>query len=92
MVVVPNGPFMINRFLARNPTPYPILTDKGAQVAGQYFQKKGLFNLGTPAVILVAQGGTVAYTHYANSLIAEPDNAEPLAVLANLSSNHPLHG
>lgn len=84
LVVVPNGPVMIGRYLASNPTPYPILTDKGAKVAEQYFQVKHLFALGTPTVIIVDRSGKIAYTHYANSLIEEPGTEEPLAVLAGL--------
>lgn len=87
LVMVPNGPFMINRYLDGNPTPYPILTDKGSKVARQYFQVKHFFAFGTPTVIIVDRSGKIAYTHYANSLIEEPGNEEPLAVLAELHEN-----
>jgi len=50
-------------------------------VAGQYLQVKRFFALGTPSVFLVDRGGRIRYAHYASSLIAEPDNREPLAVL-----------
>jgi peroxiredoxin len=87
LVVVPNGPFMINRYLSNHPTPYPILTDKGSKVAEQYFQAKQLFAFGTPTVIIVDRAGKIAYTHYADSLIEEPGDDEPLAVLANQQTN-----
>ena len=91
LVMVPNGPFMIKRYLATNPTPYPILTDKGASVARQYFQVKQFFAFGTPTVIIVDRSGKIAYTHYAGSLIDEPGNEEPLAVLAKIQT-HDLSG
>jgi peroxiredoxin len=49
-------------------------------------QVKRFFKIGAPTVILVDQQGKVAYTHYATSLIEEPDNREPLEVLAGIIS------
>ena len=86
LVMVPNGPFMIKRYLKYNPTPYLILTDKGSQVAAQYFQVKRFFAIGTPTVFVVDQQGKIAYAHYADSVIEEPCNQEPLVVLAKLAS------
>jgi peroxiredoxin len=86
LVLVPNGPFMIKRYLKNNPTPYPILTDKGSQVAAQYFQVKRFFAIGTPTVFVVDQQGKIAYAYYATSVIEEPHNQEPLTVLAKLAS------
>jgi peroxiredoxin len=86
LVMVPNGPFMIKRYLENNPTPYTILIDKKSQVAGRYFQNKQFFAFGTPTVFVVNREGKIAYTHYANSLIEEPGNEEPLAVLAQLAA------
>ena len=88
--MVPNGPVMIKRFLTKHPMPYAILSDKGSLVAKQYFQKKKVFSLGTPTVILVERGGIIAYTHYADSMIAEPNNEEPLAVLAELANENQM--
>ncbi len=85
LVVVPNGPVMINRYLAKHPTPYTILSDKGSRVAKMYFQEQKFFSLGTPTVILIGRGGKIAFTHYADSLIEEPDNLEPLAVLETMT-------
>jgi len=83
--MVPNGPRMIERYLRETQTPYPILTDKGSQVASAYMQLKRLFKIGSPTVILVDRHGKVAYAYYATSLIEEPDNNEALAALAKLS-------
>jgi peroxiredoxin len=85
LVMVPNGPKMISRYTNGNAIPYPILTDKGSQVAARYFQIKKFLLAGTPSVFLVDRLGKIRYAHYATSLIAEPDNQEPLAVLAGLT-------
>jgi len=84
IVMVPNGPRMIERYIQSNHVLYPILTDKGAVVAGQYFQVKHFFKFGVPSVFLVDREGKIAYVHYAETLISEPDNREPLAVLAGM--------
>ena len=67
LVMVPNGPRTIARFLEGHPMPYPILTDKRAEVAGQYLQFKQFFSLGTPCVFLVDRTGRIVYVHYARS-------------------------
>ena len=84
LVMVPNGPKMIARYTSQTNTPYPILTDKGAKVASEYMQIKKFFLAGTPAVFLVDKTGQIRFVHYATSLIEEPGNKEPLAVLAGL--------
>jgi peroxiredoxin len=81
LVMVPNGPRTIERYLRANPMPYPILTDKRAEVAGQYLQVRQFLSLGTPCVFLVDRSGRIRYTHYARSMIQEPDNRGVLAVL-----------
>jgi peroxiredoxin len=84
LVMVPNGPRTIERYLRTNPMPYAILTDKRAEVAGQYLQVRQFFSLGTPCVFLVDRTGHIRYAHYASSMISEPDNRESLAVLKDL--------
>jgi peroxiredoxin len=84
LVLVPNGPKMIARFRGNHEIPYPILSDRGSRVGEQYFQVKHFFKLGTPTVFVVDQAGRIRYAHYAASLLAEPDNEAPLAVLAQL--------
>ena len=85
LVMVPNGPRMIARYIERHSTPYPILSDKGSAVAGQYLQVKKFFALGTPSVFLVDRARRIRYAHYASSMIEEPDNRESLAVLEGLA-------
>jgi peroxiredoxin len=86
MILVPNGPFMINRYLSKHPSDFTILTDKGAKVAAQYFQVKQFFAVGTPSLFVVDQTGKIAYAYYAKSALEEPGNESPLAALAALSA------
>jgi peroxiredoxin len=88
-VIVPNGPKTIARFVTDHPTPYPILSDKGSKVAAQYhIAIKHLPLIAAayfkPSVFLVDKTGKIIYTNYHTSYIKEPDNREPLAVLARL--------
>ena len=84
LVMVPNGLRMIDRYVTANNTPYPVLSDKGSKVAGQYFQVKQFFKVGTPTVILVDTSGKIQYAHYAGSVIEEPNNDEPLRILRKM--------
>ncbi len=85
MIVVPNGPFMINRYLNIHPSPLTILTDKGAKVAAQFFQVKQFFVIGTPTIFVIDQTGKIAYAYYAKSAREEPGNEGPLAALSKLA-------
>ena len=86
LVMVPNGPKLIERFIQSNDIPYPILTDKGAKTGESYFQVKYFFKLGVPSIFLVDQSGRIAYVYYSSTLISEPDNRKPLAVLAGMQA------
>ena len=89
LVVVPNGPKLIARYVNRTGTPYLILSDKGSQVAKQYaIQTKQalLLTTLTPTVLLVDTPGVIRYARYGSSYIKEPDNQEPLAVLRRMFS------
>ncbi len=83
LVMVPNGPKMIERYIRQNDPPYLILSDKGSKVAEKYLQVKQFFAFGTPSVFLVDQNGKIIYAHYSASLLEEPDNQEPLLILQN---------
>lgn len=85
LVMVPNGPKMIGKHIYQSNTPYRILYDKRSRVAAQYFQEKKFFALGNPTVFLVNREGRIIYTHYANSLLEEPDNNLPLEILQELN-------
>lgn len=87
MVIVPNGSKMIERHVNRNATPYLILSDKGAKVAEQYgveIRKAVLLTAFAPGVFLMDKSGRICYANYETSYVKEPDNNEPLAVLAQL--------
>ena len=87
LVIIPNGPKMIARYIHSNNPPYPILSDKGARVAEQYhIDTKHILRLSafTPTVLLVDRTGMIRYTNYQTSYVQEPDNNEPLSVLAHM--------
>ena len=88
LVMVPNGPFMISRYVGMTKTLYPILSDKGSKVAGEYMQLKRFFAVGTPTVFLVDRQGVIRYAHYAMSVIDEPDNREPLEIMQEMHAAH----
>jgi peroxiredoxin len=90
LVIVPNGPKVIEKHVTGNHTPYPVLSDKGAKVAEQYgidIKRAALLDWAAfkPTVFLVDGTGRICFTNYLNSYIKEPDNKEPFAVLARLS-------
>ncbi|RPI79238.1 MAG: hypothetical protein EHM41_24015 [Chloroflexi bacterium] len=87
LVMVPNGSKLIGMYVHNNPTPYPILSDKGSKVAAQYLQIRKFHIAGTPSVFLVNKTGKICYAHYSTSLIEEPDNRVPLALLAQQNSS-----
>ncbi len=87
LVMVPNGPNRIEKHVTENATPYPVLSDKGAKVAAQYLvetKRAAVFTFFTPSVFLVDTTGRIQYASYADSYLDEPDNHQPLAVLAGL--------
>lgn len=94
LVVLPNGPKMIEKHVRSKATPYPILSDRGAKVAQQYgieTKRTVLITAFTPSVFLVDQTGTIRYTNYSTSYIKEPDNHEPLTVLAQWANESKVH-
>ncbi len=89
LVIVPNGPKMIRRFVDATRLPCPIWSDKGAKVAAQYginTRQLVLLQAFTPTVMLVDPNGVIRYASYGYSYIQEPDNREPLAVLGQLQT------
>jgi len=88
LVIVPNGLKMIGRHVAAHLTPYPVLSDPRSRVAEQY--GIGLFTafsyaMFTPSVFLVDTAGRIRYAHYSSSYVEEPDNREPLSILAGMN-------
>jgi len=88
LVIIPNGPKLIEKHVREYATPYPILSDKGSMVADKYLietKRIVVLTAYAPSVFLVDRMGKVRYAHYASSYVAEPDNNEPLAELARLT-------
>lgn len=84
VVIVPNGSKMIERYVQGKHIPYPILSDKGSIVAGQYgieTKKAVLVTTLMPSVFLVDKDSRIRYSNYLKSYIKKPDNREPLAIL-----------
>jgi peroxiredoxin len=89
VVIVPNGPKMIARYLQSNPTNYIILSDRGARVTdlyGIHTRRIGMVQAFKPGVFLVDRSGTIRYTNYLRSYVKEPDNNAPLVVLAGMNN------
>ena len=88
VVIVPNRPRMVARYVNANDIPYPILSDQGSQVAREYainLRNALGFTAMKPTVFLVNGSGEILYSNYLKSYIKEPDNREPLEVLKNLA-------
>ena len=91
LVMVPNGPKMIERYVTTHDTPYPILSDKNGLVADTYFINirhtflPGIRQVFKPSVFLVDRKGIIRYSNYLKSYIKEPDNNEVLVVLAEIT-------
>lgn len=84
IVVVPNGPRSIERYVTTHAIPYPILTDKGSRVADQYgIETRSFIGVKAmmPTVLLLEPSRKIIYTNYLDSYIKEPDNKEALAML-----------
>jgi peroxiredoxin len=88
LVLAPNKPASLAKYVAAHPTPFPLLSDAGADVAERY----GIEALHLPflplfvgALFVVDRGGRVRYADYAVPLVARPDERAALAVLAGLA-------
>ena len=88
VVIVPNGPRMIERYVQTNAIPYPILSDQGSKVAREYainLRNALVLTAMKPTVFLVDVSGKILYSNYLRSYIKEPDNREPLELLGKLA-------
>lgn len=88
LVMAPNRPPSIAKYLAANPTPFPILSDPGAQIAGLY----GIEAIHAPfltvfigAMFVVDRAGTIRYADYNVPLVRRPDDNPALAAAAALA-------
>ncbi len=88
LVMAPNRPASIARYLNAHPTPFPILSDASARVAESY----GIEAIHAPfmtvfigAMFVVDQAGRIRYADYAVPLVSRPDDSKPLAALAGIA-------
>jgi peroxiredoxin len=91
LVAVPNGPKMIEKYIRNHQNPYLILSDQGGNAAEQYSVQRRRsvpltkIKIFTPSVFLVDRTGKIIYANYSTSYTSEPDNTQPLAILAGLT-------
>jgi peroxiredoxin len=88
LVMAPNRPASIARYVNVHPTPFPILSDPGARVAEAY----GIAAVHAPfltmfvgAMFVVDRTGQIRYADYNVPLVSRPDDSKPLAVLMGLA-------
>ena len=88
VVIVPNGPRMVERYVNAHAIPYPILSDLGSKVAREYginLRNALVLTAMKPTVLLLDKTGKIRYSNYTKSYIKEPDNGEPLEMLRKLA-------
>jgi peroxiredoxin len=88
LVMAPNKPASLAKYIRANPTPFPILSDPGARVAEMY----GIETIHAPfltffigSMFVVDQGGRIQFADYNVPLVARPDEGRALAVLAGMA-------
>ncbi len=88
LVMAPNRPASIARYLNAHPTPFPILSDPGARVAELY----GIDAIRAPfltmfvgAMFVVDRAGRIRFADYNVPLVNRPDDNPALAVSAALA-------
>jgi peroxiredoxin len=88
LVMAPNRPASIAKYLSANPTPFPILSDPGASVAELY----GIEALHAPfltffigAIFVVDRSARIRFADYNVPLVSHPDESKVLAVLAGMA-------
>ncbi len=87
LVMAPNKPASLARYVAAHPTPFPILSDPGASVAERY----GIEAIHAPfltffvgAMFVVDQAGCIRFADYNVPLVARPDELRAWALLGAL--------
>jgi peroxiredoxin Q/BCP len=84
VVIAPNKPASLAKYLNANPTDFPLLSDPGAHTAELY----GIEAIHAPfltvfigAMFVVDQGGRIRFADYNVPLVSRPDDNKALAVL-----------
>ena len=88
IVIAPNKPASIARYVKAQPTEFPILSDPGARTAELY----GIEAVHAPfltvfigAMFVVDQDARVRYADYNVPLVSRPDDNKALAVLMGMA-------
>lgn len=86
LVMAPNQPASIARYLNAYPTPFPILSDPGAEIAQMYGVETvhARFLVFVAAMFVVDQARRIRYVDYDVAII-NPDDSKPLAVVTGIS-------
>lgn len=84
LVMAPNKPASLARYIGANPTPFPILSDPDARTAEMY----GIETIHAPfltffigSMFVVDRGGIVRFVDYNVPLVRRPDDHGAMAVL-----------
>lgn len=88
LVVAPNRPASLARYMRANPTPFLLLSDPGAGVAARYGIEAlhiPFFTMFIGALFVVDRGGRVRYANYEAPLVARPDESAALGVLTGMA-------
>ena len=87
VVVGPEGPAGFRAYWKRERLPFIGLPDPYHTVLKLYGQQVKLFKLGRmPAQVIIDAAGVARWAHYGHSMSDIPDNAELLALLAELGA------
>ena len=88
LVMAPNRPASLARYVNAHPTPFPILSDQGATVAASF----GIEAIHAPfmtvfigAMFVVDRAQRIRYADYSVPLVSRPDDSKPLAALAGIA-------
>lgn len=88
LVIAPNRPASLARYVNAHPTPFSILSDPSAYVAGSYgieVVHKAFLTLFVGASFVVDQAGRICYADYSMPLVGSVDESPALAVLAGMA-------
>ena len=89
IVIAPNKPASLAKYVNAHPTPFPILSDPGATTAERY----GIETIHAPfltffigSMFVVDRSGRVRFADYNVPLVRHPDDNQALAVLTGMAS------
>jgi peroxiredoxin Q/BCP len=87
VVVGPEDAQSFTRYFREQDLPFTGIPDPDHRVLKLYGQEVNLFKLGSmPAQVMIDRQGTVRYVHYGHAMSDIPENAELLALLADMNA------